>query len=214
MAHVLRKWVTIWGIPTDHFDPHWAKRKHTGHRLRPLEEVLVENSTYSRGLLKRRLYDDGLKRRVCEFCGQNEIWRGRRMALILDHINGVANDNRLENLRVVCPNCAATLDTHCGRNKALRRERACVRCGASFAQRYVGQRHCSFACGSRHERSYHRRVATRKVERPSHEQLLADLAHMSYVAVGRKYGVTDNAVRKWLRWYEREREAADDCKAA
>jgi transposase-like protein len=46
----------------------------------------------------------------------------------------------------------------------------------------------------------------RKVERPSHEQLLADLESMSYCAVGRKYGVSDNAVRKWLRWYEREQE--------
>ena len=140
-------------------------------------------------------------------------WRGRRMALILDHINGVATDNRLENLRIVCPNCAATLDTHCGRNTELRQDRACARCGALFAPRYVGQRHCSLV-RPRHERATSRRLGTRKVERPSHEQLLADLAHMSYVAVGRKYGVTDNAVRKWLRWYDREREAADACKAA
>jgi transposase-like protein len=37
---------------------------------------------------------------------------------------------------------------------------------------------------------------------------------MSYVGVGRKYGVTDNAVRKWLRWYEREQELPDACKSA
>jgi hypothetical protein len=37
------------------------------------------------------------------------------MSLIIDHINGVGDDNRLENLQIVCPNCAATLDTHCGR---------------------------------------------------------------------------------------------------
>ena len=41
------------------------------------------------------------------------------MGLILDHINGVRDDNRLENLRIVCPNCAATLDTHCGRKNRL-----------------------------------------------------------------------------------------------
>ena len=49
--------------------------------------------------------------RRCELCGQTESWRGRTMALILDHVNGVPTDNRLENLRIVCPNCAATLDT-------------------------------------------------------------------------------------------------------
>ena len=43
-----------------------------------------------------------------------------------------------------------------------------------------------------------------KVERPSYEQLLADLRELSWVAVGSKYGVSDNAVRKWLRRYEAE----------
>lgn len=46
----------------------------------------------------------------------------------------------------------------------------------------------------------------RKVPRPSYDQLLEDLRSMSYCAVGRKYGVSDNAVRKWLRWYEEARE--------
>jgi hypothetical protein len=40
------------------------------------------------------------------------------LSLILDHINGVNNDNRIENIRIVCPNCNATLDTHCGKNKS------------------------------------------------------------------------------------------------
>jgi hypothetical protein len=51
------------------------------------------------------------------------------MSIILDHINGVRDDHRLENLRMVCPNCAATLDTHCGRRnrieRAKRRRRRC-----------------------------------------------------------------------------------------
>jgi transposase-like protein len=48
--------------------------------------------------------------------------------------------------------------------------------------------------------------ASRKVERPPFEQLLAEIEATSYVAVGRKYGVSDNAVRKWVRFYEREAE--------
>lgn len=76
--------------------------------------VLCEHSTCNRLHLKRRLYKEGLKQRRCELCGQNEVWRGRAMALILDHVNGVHDDNRLQNLRIVCPNCNATLDTHCG----------------------------------------------------------------------------------------------------
>ena len=107
-----------WDISTDHFD---ARRRLPRRERNPLEEILVERSTYSRGHLKQRLYDEGLKERACELCGQGEQWRGRRMALILDHINGVGDDNRLENLQIVCPNCAATLDTHCGAPNRLPR---------------------------------------------------------------------------------------------
>jgi transposase-like protein len=53
---------------------------------------------------------------------------------------------------------------------------------------------------------------SRKVKRPPYEQLLEEIEATSYLAVGRKYGVSDNAVRKWIRWYERqrEREAAEE----
>jgi hypothetical protein len=215
-AEILRKWVRVWGIPVDHFDPHWAARTRNSTRTRPLESVLVEHSTYSRSTLKKRLYGEGLKRPECELCGQGEMWRGSRMALILDHVNGVSTDNRLENLRIVCPNCAATLETHCGRNVKLMGDRVCARCGATFRPRAERQRHCSKACGIRSDRPQLRepRPERRKVERPGYEQLRADLARMSWVAVGRKYGVSDNAVRKWLRWYERDLEEVDALKAA
>jgi hypothetical protein len=172
---------------------------------RPPAEILVENSTDNRGSLKRRLYREGVKTRRCELCGQDEIWRGRRMALILDHMNGIASDNRLENLRIVCPNCAATLDTHCGRNLPHRDvEVGCERCGKRFVRTRKEQRYCSRACGTRYARSIGPRPAAWKVPHPPYEQLVREVAETSYRAVGRKYGVSDNAIRKWLRAYERE----------
>ena len=151
-------------------------------------------------------------------CGQDEIWHGRPMALILDHINGIGNDHRIENLRIVCPNCAATLDTHCGRN--LPRERECAGCGETFSPRHIRQRYCSLTCfnhtrdstssrnGAKSSRSSVGipRPRKRKVERPPYEQLLREIEESSFVAVGRKYGVSDNAIRKWIVFYERERE--------
>jgi hypothetical protein len=199
----------VWRIPVDHFDPFAGQRaalERGRTQARPLAELLTENSYRSRGNLKRRLYDSGLKARECELCGQGELWRGRRMALILDHVNGIPTDNRIENLRIVCPNCAATLDTHCGRNTA--KNRPCATCGAIFAPATREQRHCSQTCGGNSEAARAAQVARRRVERPPYEQLVAEVAATSWSAVGRKYGVSDNAVRKWVRAYEREREEA------
>ena len=81
----------------------------------------MAGSTYGRQHIKRRLLAEGLKEPRCELCGQGEIWQGKPMSMILDHINGVRDDHRLENLRMVCPNCAATLDTHCGRRNRIER---------------------------------------------------------------------------------------------
>jgi hypothetical protein len=203
---VFRRYVDeVWKIPTDHFDPEGVRTAALRERpTRPLAQILVAGSVYNRGMLKQRLYDEGLKQRVCEMCGQTELWRGMRMSLILDHVNGVPDDNRIENLRIVCPNCAATLDTHCGRKNRLDvLSRECARCGTRFIPRYERHRYCSPECGRRHSNRVRRpRPAARKVERPSYEQLVAELEASSFVAVGRRYGVSDNAVRKWLRAYE------------
>ena len=196
----LRSYLERWKIPTGHFDPNAARRARS-RPSGPLEEVLVPASSYSRRRLKERLYAEGLKDRRCELCGQGEDWRGRRMSLVLDHVNGVHDDNRLENLRIVCPNCAATLDTHCGRRNRLERVRACQRCGAQFTARAARQRFCSTACGTRWDRSGRRspQPDRRRVERPPLEALRAEVERDGFSAVGRRLGVSDNAVRKWLR---------------
>jgi hypothetical protein len=199
---VLKRWAAVWQIPTDHFAPYAHVGSHLQRAQIPLEQVLVEGSTYTRSSLKRRLYDTGLKARACELCGQDEQWRGLRMSLILDHINGVHDDNRIENLRIVCPNCAATLATHCSRNLP---QKVCPTCGREFRRRSARQRYCSQRCWHDSDACKAIKASRRKVERPSYEQLLADLAELSWVSVGAKYGVSDNAVRKWMRRYAEER---------
>jgi len=203
----LRRYVEeVWQIPTDHFDPDRARNDALQKGQIPLSLVLLEASTYSRSHLKDRLFKQALKARECEHCGQGEIWRGKRMALILDHVNGIANDNRLENLQIVCPNCAATLDTHCGRQNRLERgPRACLRCGVEFHPGYASQRYCSRYCGVRRKRDGGARPERRKVSRPPYTHLLREIRQLGYAGTGRRYGVSDNAIRKWRRQYERER---------
>lgn len=211
----LQRWVKKWGISTEHFDPNAARSFASAGRVRPLEEVMVENSTYQRGQLKRRLLAVGLKPRACEMCGQGELWHGRRMSLILDHINGISNDHRFENLRIVCANCPATLDTHCGRN--VPQQRTCPGCGQTFMPTTMRHRYCSPKCVGAANGDRLRGIpqpGARQVERPSYEELMKDVRTMSMLAVGRKYGVTDNAVRKWIRWYERGFEGKGETEAA
>jgi transposase-like protein len=79
-------------------------------------EIFCVNSPVSRGVVRKRLLEEG-RGEKCELCTQGIEWNGRKISMILDHINGVPDDNRRENLRFICPNCDSTLDTFCGRNK-------------------------------------------------------------------------------------------------
>lgn len=84
---------------------------------RPIREYLVENCEYyNKARLKRNLLKEGLLNYHCYICNNEGEWLGNPLSLHLDHINGVNNDNRLENLRMLCPNCHTQTDTYCGKN--------------------------------------------------------------------------------------------------
>lgn len=83
----------------------------------PLEEVMTEGSRYYTGHLKKRLLKSGILHNHCCLCGQGSTWNGKPLVMRLDHINGIKDDHRRENLRMVCPNCDSQLPTFSGRNR-------------------------------------------------------------------------------------------------
>lgn len=120
---VLKRFINENKLSVDHF----LNRKETALKLfkdgklnkTPVEEAFAKDSTYARYALKRRIIQEDLIVYECSFCKNKGEWMGNKISLILDHINGVRNDNRLINLRFVCPNCNAALPTHCRGQKGL-----------------------------------------------------------------------------------------------
>jgi regulatory LuxR family protein len=92
----------------------------TRPRMAPLETYLVKGRRVNRHHLKGRLLAIGLKSNHCERCGIDE-WLGEPLSMALHHVNGDRDDNRLENLSLLCPNCHAQTPNFSGRN--LRRRR-------------------------------------------------------------------------------------------
>lgn len=80
-----------------------------------IEEAFVEHSTNPRCVIRRRILEDGILEYKCSKCGVSE-WQGKPLSLELDHINGINNDNRIENLRFLCPNCHSQTKTYGSKN--------------------------------------------------------------------------------------------------
>jgi hypothetical protein len=105
------------GIDTSHFSGMGWRR---GSRVpiiprAPLDKVLVIGRLTPTNKLKYRLLEEGLKEWRCEMC-HRDTWNAKPIPLELDHVNGRREDNRLGNLRLLCPNCHAQTPTYRGRN--------------------------------------------------------------------------------------------------
>jgi Zn finger protein HypA/HybF involved in hydrogenase expression len=168
-------------------------RTHNWNNKIPLIEILVKNSEYLwNASIKRRLLKEGILEYKCYECGINK-WREEKISLQLEHRNGDNTDNRIENLILLCPNCHSQTKTFAGRNIKIEKKRYfCQKCNKKISQ---GSK--SGLCVKCVKNTITDKI--RKVkDRPSKEQLLKEIEEIGYCSVGRKYGVSDNTIRKWV----------------
>ncbi|MBS1722698.1 MAG: HNH endonuclease [Armatimonadetes bacterium] len=138
-------------------------------------------------MLKAKLFKYQLKENVCELCGQEPVWNGATLTLQIDHVNGDRLDNRLENLRILCPNCHSQTETFCGRNSMRGQRRQCPDCGTRQSK---GSKRCQ-QC-----ECIRRSLASRKITYPAPEELHALVWAKPVIQVARELGVSDAAVHK------------------
>ena len=103
-----------YNISTEHFT------KGVGRGIKRSEEnIFCENSTASQKVLREWYKKGNYTEYKCSICGLEPFWNGKELTLTLDHINGNNLDDRLENLRWVCPNCDRQLDTFGSKNRRV-----------------------------------------------------------------------------------------------
>jgi RNA polymerase subunit RPABC4/transcription elongation factor Spt4 len=175
------------GLDTTHII-RWASLKGREQKEYSLDELLIENSTYSgnSGRLKKRLFEAGLLIEKCAICNLEPHWCGKKLTLQLDHINGNNKDNRIENLRILCPNCHTQTETYNkGAVKPKRNEPTCKMCGKTIGYRSQICRGCSGK--SRQTRNW-----------PEDSVLFEEVTQHGLDFIAKKYNVIKKALKARL----------------
>lgn len=182
----LKNNIEKYSIDISHFNKN---HNNTQQRKFDWKNYLVFNGALKTrirtNLLIRGLLKIGRKH-VCQECNLGQVWNSKKLTLQIDHIDGNWKNNTPENLRFICPNCHSQQET--SKNKKLRYY--CF-CGKEKNKISVLCKTCAYKAG---------RPNKRKVIRPDLQQLQEDIKNLGYVGTGKKYSVTDSAIRKWLRY--------------
>lgn len=194
----IKKVIEFYGIDTSHFLGQGHNKNKVFGPKRPIDDYLDIDTYYINShSLKKRLIQEKYFEEKCNKCGITH-WFGEKVPLELHHINCNNKDNRLENLDILCPNCHAYEHRKINKlkNKDKRntnklkldvkkhRQNQCLKCGVPTSN----LRYCSYDCSR----------STTLIDWPSTEQVLQMVKDTNFLQTGKKLGVTDNAVRKFL----------------
>ena len=160
---------------------------HTKHNKIDISLVFVKNSTIHRSVVKKRFKK--LVPYTCSICSQNDTWKDKNLVLVLDHINGINNDNRVENLRFLCPNCNSQTDTFTGRNTKRIKKRYYCNCGSEINYKSITCKPCS---------NILRSVPT-KIKWPDNDTLSKDLFIRPASHIAKELGCSDTALCDYCR---------------
>lgn len=152
----------------------------------PIESFLIENSKHSNSHLKNRLIKENLIANTCSVCKMNNEWNGKILSLQLDHINGISNDNKLENLRLLCPNCHSQTDNFAG--KKLKTRYYCS-CGNEKSKISKNCNNCTRKMPK----------PQLKAKYPTREELQKMLWEIPTTKIAKIFDVSDTAVSKWAK---------------
>lgn len=184
----IRKRVNELNLSDNHF-----KRKRPQKRTE--NNVFCKDSTATQKTLREWYLKGEYSSYCCSICGQEPFWNGKELTLTLDHINGDNHDNRLENLRWVCPNCDRQLDTFGSKNRTHLpvKKYYCVDCGKEISEK-------SKRCNQCNNKNRSKNIIESIIDRKT---LKEKIRTQSFESIAKEYGKkSGNAVKKWCDYYD------------
>lgn len=181
----IKSLIQRFNIDISHFDGKWQRKGMPSVTKKEWHHYLIKSNKDKREqghILRRSLIEYGRKYE-CEICKNTGEWNDKDLSLEVDHIDGDWKNNLPENLRFLCPNCHTQTENY--GSKKNRKYNQCIKCGQNIGKTSKTCVKC---------------MGIRKVQnRPNLEVLKKEIETLGYAGTGRKYGVTDNSIRKWIK---------------